>query len=185
MRYAEYYKEMHNKSMFKAWKSIEETNYQQKHLDRIYGAMKATRSKTLLDFGCGKADQYLQGKVHRKMGISSMKDILLYDPGVEKYSKRPEDTVDVTIAFDVLEHIPRDELPEVFEYIFSHTHNFCYFTIHCGLAAKTLPNGENAHCTIMSQDSWRRFIEQYNTKDIPILYSFRIPVDPKYNILNL
>jgi cyclopropane fatty-acyl-phospholipid synthase-like methyltransferase len=184
MKYADYYKQMHNEKQFRGWVSKESTNYGEKNMNHIYGAMQATRSKTVLDFGCGTSEQYSKGNVHRKMGVKQ-ENLYLYDPGVEKFNKRPDVIVDATISFDVFEHIPREELPEVFEYIFSHTRNFCYFVIFCGLASKTLPNGENAHCTIMSQDSWRRFIEQYNTKDIPILYSFRIPVDPKYNILNL
>ena len=184
MKYAEYYKEMHDKKMFKTWTSNTRTNYEDKHLYMIQGAMKATRSKTLMDFGCGGAEQYTKGGVHKKMSVSQ-NDLFLYDPGVEKFNKRPDEMIDATISFDVFEHIPREELPEVLTYIFSHTRKFCYFVIFCGLAYKTLPNGENAHCTIMSQDNWKRFIEQYNVNDIPVMYSFRVPVDPKYNILNL
>lgn len=185
MKYEEYYKQMHKQGMFKAWKDKENTNYTEKELNRLYGAIKVTRTKTILDYGCGTAEQYIKGNVHKKMGIQTLKDVFLYDPGVPDYSSKPNILVDATICFDVLEHIPREELPEVFEYIFSNTKNFCYFVIHCGLAAKTLPNGENAHCTIMSQNSWQMLVSEYNKNDIPVLYSFKIPLNPAFNILNL
>lgn len=185
MKYEEYYKQMHEKGMFKAWTSERDTNYTDKDLNRIFGAVAVTDSKTILDFGCGKGDQYTKGKVHKKIGIRSLDNVLLYDPGVPEYANRPNKIVDATISFDVFEHIPREELPETFEYIFAHTKKFCYFVIHCGLAAKTLPSGENAHCTIMSQKSWQLFISQFNKQNIPILYSFKIPLNPKFNILNL
>ena len=183
MKNVEYYKQMHAKKMFKTWQN-NNTNYQDKILYYINGAMQATSAKTVLDFGCGGGEQYDIGMVHKKMGVK-LDNLTLYDPGVDKYSALPDKMVDVTISFDVLEHIPIDELPEVFKYIFSHTKCFCYFTIFCGLAMKILPNGENAHCTVLSQPDWKKLIAEYNVNNIPVLYTFRIPTNPAHNILNL
>lgn len=180
MKYEEEYKALHEKNMFKAWAS----NYDDKHMFMLRGAFLATQSRTLMDFGCGKAVQWHDGKMYRKIDARS-ENLVFYDPGVPEYSKLPNKIVDCTISFDVFEHIPKEELPEALTYIFDHTRKFCFFAIHCGLARKTFSNGDNVHCTVMSQPDWRAFIQPFNKNNIPIIYSFKVPVDPAYNILNL
>lgn len=180
MKYEQEYKALHEKNKFKSWSS----NYDDKHIMQLRGAVLATGSKTVLDYGCGKANQWHEGKLHNKLELK-MDNVVLYDPGVPEYSTLPDKSVDCTISFDVMEHIPKEELPETLSYIFSHTKKFCFFVIHCGLAVKTFPNGDNVHCTIMNGHDWKKFIEPFNKNKIPVVYSFKVPLDPKYNILNL
>ena len=50
-----------------------------------------TKSKTLLDYGCGKGLQYTKWKHHEELGIEMP---ALYDPAVPAYDTLPEGPFD-------------------------------------------------------------------------------------------
>jgi hypothetical protein len=47
----------------------------------------------------------------------------------------------------------------VIDELFSHSRKFVYAVATCYPAKKSLPNGENAHCTVMPPDWWRGQME--------------------------
>jgi hypothetical protein len=59
----------------------------------------------------------------------------------------------------VLEHVPEEDVPWVIDELFSHSSKFVYAVATCYPAKKSLPNGENAHCTVMPPDWWRGQME--------------------------
>ena len=78
--------------------------------------INSSNSKTLIDYGCGKAFLY-----NSKITISNqtfiniqeywgIEDVFLYDPAVEKYSLEPVEKVDGVISTDVIEHIPEEDV---------------------------------------------------------------------------
>lgn len=111
--------------------------------------MVANGLHSLLDYGCGKgrlanalrfpADYEIQGQ--------------LYDPGNPRFDKLPSPR-ELVVCIDVLEHVERDCLNEVLDHIVSLTQRMVLFTIHTGPAAKTLPDGRNAHITQMQPEVW-------------------------------
>ena len=83
-----------------------------------------------------------------------------YDPAVAEFSTMPVKKVDLVINTDVLEHIPEDELPETVQRIASLSQNV-FFQLHHGAAVVTLPNGENAHCTIWTPQQYAELFSRY------------------------
>ena len=102
--YIKLYKEYHNTN-----KSLYEGDSYEAHHEIIKNLVISTDSKSLLDYGCGKAKQYTDKKLHNAWGFMPS----LYDPGVESFSIRPESNFDGIYSTDVLEHIPREIIPDV------------------------------------------------------------------------
>lgn len=102
----------------------------------------------MLDYGCGKMRLFeaLRGKVKHEMKVQA------YDPGIARYDTPPVPSNFVT-CIDVLEHIEPDCLDSVLDDLRRLT-IFCgFFSVHCGAAAKTLPDGRNAHL-IQEPPTW-------------------------------
>lgn len=140
-----------------------------------------TKSKTLIDFGCGSVKDK---RYYKDLGFDP-DNVTKYDPAIEDYSNRPCITHDGVIAIDVLEHIPENQIDFELNYIFRYALRFVYISIHCGLASTILPNGDNAHCTIKHPNEWREIISAVNENNVPVMITFSIPINPKYDVLNL
>lgn len=123
-------------------------------------------AKTLLDYGCGKGLQYRAQNIKLRSGevIESVQSYLgvesitCYDPGVAEFQTFPEGQFDGVISTDVLEHCPEPDLPWILEEMFGAARKFIFANIAAYPAAKTLPNGENAHCTVQPQEWWNEII---------------------------
>ena len=124
--------------------------------------VRDTKSKTLLDYGCGKGLQYSEWKHHEELGVMPA----LYDPAVPEFEELPEGKFDGVYSTDVMEHIPKEQLPEVFTHIFSKAERFVFLAICTKPAIAVLPSGENAHCTVEPIEWWRAKIEQYAPKRV-------------------
>ena len=135
------------------------------HIAPIGRLVARTEARTLLDYGSGKGGLYQDSPDHpagsRFKVMPSWNDALItcYDPGYTPFSGDYEDAYDGVISTDVLEHIPEEDIAWVLEELFSHARKFVYAVATCYPARKTLPNGENAHCTIMPPDWWRGQME--------------------------
>ena len=126
-------------------------------LHHIVDLVKDTKAKTLLDYGCGKGLQYTEWKHHEELGVMPA----LYDPAVSEYEELPAGPFDGIYSTDVMEHIPKEQLPETFENIFSRAKKFVFLGIATRPSKTILPNGENAHCTVEPIDFWTSLVEKY------------------------
>jgi hypothetical protein len=63
------------------------------------------------------------------------------------------------ICTDVLEHCPEEDLPWIVGELFGYARLFVFANVACYPAMKTLPNGENAHCTIRPVEFWREIFQ--------------------------
>ena len=70
------------------------------------------------------------------------------------------------MSFDVLEHIPKEQIPETFEIIFSKAKKFVFLGIATAPAKAVLPNGDNAHCTVEPIGFWKTMVEKYAPKRV-------------------
>ena len=90
-------------------------------------------SKSLLDYGCGKALHYsvprnyenIESTFDRYIGIYN---VFKYDPCVDAFSIIPNDDqiFDATISIQALGYIPDQDIPWVIEFLMRHTKDFCF-----------------------------------------------------------
>ena len=133
------------------------------YLQHIIDLVQDTKSETLLDYGCGKAEGYLEHNHHKNWGNIMPS---LYDPAISEYEILPEGQFDGVMSFDVLEHIPKEQIPETFEIIFSKAKKFVFLGIATAPAKAVLPNGDNAHCTVEPIGWWETMVKRYAPKRV-------------------
>ncbi len=128
------------------------------HIKEIKALIKEYDCKTILDYGCGQASCHKSGKI---------KDAILYDPYVDKYSVKPEGTFDLVICTDVMEHVPEEGVGKVLTELMNYTNKVLYLAIATYPANKKFSNGENVHLTIKSKEWWENMLS--TAKDITIV----------------
>lgn len=117
--------------------------------NEIKDLAKQTSSKTILDYGCGKG-----------VMASHLAGVTSYDPCVPEFSKRPESTFDLVACCDVLEHVEPEYLDNVLDDIKQFADKAVFLVISTRLAAKTLPDGRNAHLIVEGLDWWKARLAQ-------------------------
>ncbi len=125
-----------------------------RHIEAITVLVRKTGANSLLDYGCGKGQQYIGGALAREWGCRPY----LYDPAVIQLSKKPEGRFDGVICTDVLEHIPEEAVPDILREIFAYARKFVFLSICTRAAKKTLPDGRNCHLTIKPEEWWLSLI---------------------------
>lgn len=132
------------------------------HVARIRKMIEETKSGSILDYGSGKGIQYDVLMEVPDISVPVMvldfwdvDEVHCYDPAYEPNSKLPDSKFDGVICTDVLEHCPEEDLPWIIDEIFSLANRFVYANVACFPAIKSLPNGENAHCTQQEPEWWR------------------------------
>ena len=151
---------------YKQYHAEKNTNYPgnnlKPQLHHIKDLVKDTNAKTLLDYGCGKGLQYTEWKHHEELGVMPA----LYDPAVPEYENLPDGPFDGVYSTDVLEHIPKEQLPQTIMEICSRAQRFVFLAICTRPALAVLPSGENAHCTVEPIAFWKKMVETYTPKPI-------------------
>ncbi len=131
-------------------------------VERIKRLIELTEADTILDYGSGKGQQYERpiidvggGQIDLVIDFWDVGAIDCFDPGYEPYSELPSEQYDGVISTDMLEHCPEEDVDWVIDELFSFAKLFVFANVASYPAKKTLPNGENAHCTIKPLDWWR------------------------------
>jgi 2-polyprenyl-3-methyl-5-hydroxy-6-metoxy-1,4-benzoquinol methylase len=111
--------------------------------------------QSILDFGCG-----VGSLVHTLKTKYPQKNIQGYDPGNINFVDQFENqTFDLIISTDVLEHIEPEFLIDTLKFLKSKSNRF-YHLIALAPSSVILPDGRNAHLILESTDWWRKkFIE--------------------------
>lgn len=123
---------------------------------------------TMLDFGCGKAWAH---KARKVSSLWDVKKVILYDIGIPQYSKRPsQDEFQSVIAIDVLEHIPEEDIDEVFKYWYHQNMKYVFATIAAYPARATLSDGRNAHVNQNGRAWWMSKIKKHITCQTEIIF---------------
>jgi len=98
----------------------------------------------VMDFGCGKSN---------KLDIRKF-SMINFDPSIKKYSRPHRGIVDGLVSYDVLEHIPTQDLNVFVKWVAMHQPKCIVLGICTRIAGAVLSNGENAHCTVRDSDWW-------------------------------
>jgi len=148
--------------------------------DNIRFLIRKYQSKTLLDYGCGAGLHYKERD--NCFAYWNLQTIHLYDPAVPKFAKLTSLTdIDCAICTDVLEHVPKQNVPYIIKEISSRISSFVFFSISTLPAKVILSNGENAHITIENKEWWIEQILKHGRNDINYYARFSGPV----NVINL
>lgn len=135
------------------------------HIAVIADLIRESNSKSILDFGSGKAKHYLdapgypQGSRFKTLPAWGDAIVTCYDPGYKPFSEPFGEKYDCVISTDVVEHIPEEDISWVLDKLFKHASNFVYVVAACYPAKKLLPDGSNAHCTLQPPEWWRGQME--------------------------
>lgn len=110
--------------------------------------MREEHYETALDYGCGKgllADEML------RLGLK----VEEYDPAIPGKDAEPQ-PADLVICTDVLEHIEPVHLGAFIRDLRRVARRKLFFNVATRPAAKTLPDGRNAHLIVRPADWWRK-----------------------------
>jgi hypothetical protein len=124
-----------------------------RYLSQIQACVAELKPAVILEYGCGKSElcnqlDYGTAAYHR------------YDPAIPHLDKMTVGYADLLINTDVLEHIPRADIPDVLRHMRSLTERVFFYV--CTRPASTiLPNGQNAHCTLLQADEWLALIRAH------------------------
>lgn len=118
----------------KSWAGLDTIKYQKQIKDLV----KKYNAKTLLDYGCGKGEQYRQLLPYHNSDKDQTFDqwlgvkVYCYDPCVAEYSYLPPagTKFDGVICSQVLGTIPDDDLPWVAKTLESYTKDFCFISLN-------------------------------------------------------
>lgn len=137
---------------------------------KIQEIIKTNNCNSLLDFGCGKAFLY---KNKFKIGDKeftnlsdfwNLKNIYLYDPGLEEYSDYPKGKYDGIICTDVVEHIPEDDVLNFIDELFKLSNKFIFVVIATMPASKYFDDGKNIHLSLKDQEEWKKIFLEFKKK---------------------
>lgn len=121
------------------------------HLATVAKVVQVLKPASILDYGCGRSDLvahfWLDGK--RRLGR--------YDPAIPAFKRMPEGQFDLVFCCDVMEHIPMAYVDKVLGQI-RNCGDKALFTISLKLARAKLPDGRNAHVTLLNRKEWKRWI---------------------------
>lgn len=134
---------------------------------------------SVLDYGCGRGDaqrcfrvDFLWNVKYRGYdpAVDAFPDTVPEEAGFGFVKKLPAEKFDAVVCTDVLEHIPEEDLRAwVMDELFSIASKFMFIKVPTWAASKTLPNGENVHCTVRPREWWQALVSEYSSK-------YKIPV---------
>jgi len=128
---------------------------------------------SILDFGCGKG-ALKKAYDKNKAILPSYKKWIEYDPGIPGKDVLPNSFVDLTLCFDVLEHIEEDRVTETLRYL-DKISGTVVLSIACTPAKDFLPDGRNAHLTIIPPQQWLAVLsERWDLQYAEIIGTYRI-----------
>lgn len=116
---------------------------------------------SILDFGCGRSDMVAH------FWKDGARKIEKYDPAIPQFKHMPEGKFDLVLCTDVMEHIPMLDIENVLNLIRSKSKR-TIFTISMKPARAKLPDGRNAHISLMSDTEWIRWIDSLMPKSTRI-----------------
>ena len=108
----------------------------------------------ILDYGCGRSD-FLS-----HFWNDGKRILERYDPAIPEFKDCPLGPFDLVLCLDLLEHIAMADVDRVLTAIADKT-DTAIFSISLIPARQILPDGRNAHITLMSRTEWIKWLEDF------------------------
>lgn len=124
------------------------------HLETVAEIVNSYKPTSILDYGCGRSD------LASHFWLDGKRRLARYDPAIPVFKDMPEGRFDLVLCCDVLEHIPMNYVDKVLKQVLSKG-SLAFFTISLKLARARLPDGRNAHVTILTKNEWLRWLGTY------------------------
>lgn len=124
------------------------------YLDAIAAQVLALGPQSILDYGCGRSDLVAH------FWADGARQLAKYDAAINTYQAMPEGVFDLVICCDVMEHILMRDVDQILNEIRNKSPN-ALFTISLRPARKHLPDGRNAHVTLLTEAEWLRWISKW------------------------
>ena len=141
-----------------------------KWIPEIKAVIKKNNSKSIIDFGCGKAMAYKEQIDYKNITYPNIKkfwnldEITLYDPGVKEYNLYPKKKADGIICTDVIEHITNEDVIKFIEELYLLSKKFVFLVIATKPASKYFEDGRNIHLTLKSDNEWNMVFNDFKNK---------------------
>ncbi len=153
------------------------------HVRRFCGELHA---RTLLDYGGGRGTQYDLGAITigsevfaGSLEYLGVELVACFDPALG--GAPPPDKFDVVICVDALEHCDRQDLPWIVRHLFAKARLGVFANVASYSAAKLLPNGENAHCTVEDAGWWMELFSAVAAEFPSVSYRVIVSRDLRQN----
>lgn len=124
------------------------------HLETVAGVVRTVKPKSILDYGCGRSDLVAHFWRDGERKISR------FDPAIPMWKCMPHGRFDLALVCDVMEHIPIGSVDRVLAEVRKKSAT-ALFTISTKLARAKLPDGRNAHVTLLTRSEWIGWIADY------------------------
>lgn len=131
------------------------------YFDLIAREVLARNPSSILDYGCGRSDLVAH------FWKDGARRVAKYDPAIPGHEVMPEGDFDMVLCTDVMEHVNMADVDTVLRAIRRKSRN-ALFTISMRPARARLPDGRNAHVTLLNANEWTRWIAHVFGKASPI-----------------
>lgn len=132
------------------------------YLQYVLEVVQTINPGEILDYGCGRSD------LSSYFWHDGERAIFRYDPAIPEYQSLPKGRFDLVLCCDVMEHIPMPSVDRILGEI-RPIAKHVLFVISTIPARAKLPNGDNAHVTLLTKSEWMRWLKEYfhDLKEIP------------------
>lgn len=153
MRYKQDYRKLHEQGVFQGLTLAQ-------FAEPVAKSLEAFGIKSVLDYGSGTGKSWDTPQLAKaKVG----RDVTLYDPGLPDHDALPDGKFDAVLVFDVLEHIPEDEVDGALREIFERAKRLVLLSFCPRGSKKKLPStGKDVHVTQKDREWWERRISAAN-----------------------
>lgn len=155
MKYRDDYRKLHEQNAFGGMTLA-------KFSEPTSKVLRWLKARSVLDYGSGSGKSWDKAKELKEVR-ESLDRLEMYDPGIPDRDKLPDGTFDAVLCFDVLEHVPEEEVPETLQEIFSKADRVALLSFCPRGSKKKLPStGTDVHVTQKPREWWERQISAAN-----------------------
>jgi hypothetical protein len=133
------------------------------YVDQLRLIVQQYQCMTMLDYGCGKGQQYpiTNNNFAQLIGIQ---DVVLHDPAYPKYAELPDGTWDLVVCLDVLPFVPESDIDAVVNLMLSRCNKICVV----GLQEIKITKSKKPFACVRDYEWWK---EKLNHEKIHLIWT--------------